>query len=262
MTFAQACLRVAQYAQSDLDLYTGDDFDIKAGEDVSPAAIGQHVNDAVRWIADRIQPFDPLVVLTLTAGEARYSLQGPAISKRVTRPSRFYAIGKGYFNGPPGRIDSEFYGRSPGFYSPMWINKQYPGWQGTAPGTPQAVIYLGRALPEIILWPTPDAAYVTSFASPTDHIYVEGVAIPNDLATDGSADDTELPIPIELHEPAVYLAAYKGRMPKAQEESAWRSLAAYRPEWERKVDEVRKLQAADAFGPEDEFGYTHPMLET
>lgn len=251
MTLLQACQRVAQFSQLDLDLFVGEKGTTTAA--AADADLRMLVNWGVRAIAWRIRPYDPQIGLTVVAGTSRYSLHDLAVvTKRVIRPYRIYQRNeKGYFYGKTGR----------GLMQMSEFQNDFAGWQDQAAGNSTRVVYLGPASNEILLWPTPDANYITSFSGVTPQLFVEGTYLPNDLSTAGADDALELPLPYQLHEAACFAAAVKGRMPMATEQSAWTSLSAFSTEWESLANEVERLQSNALVGDLSEYGYRGEVLD-
>lgn len=257
MTLAEACTRVAQFARLDLDLYFGEKSGAMdpASSAFAPADADMRtlVNWGIRAVAWRIRPYDPQIGLTIVAGTSRYSLHDRSVvTKRVIRPYRVYQRNnKGYFRGRTGR----------GLMQMSEFQNHFSGWQDQPAGSSTRVVYLGPATNEILLWPTPDAAYITSFGGVTPQLYVEGTCLPNDMATDSADDANELPLPYQLHEAACFAAAVKGRLSSATEESAWRSLSAFSAEWEGLATEVERLQSNALVGDLSEYGYECEVMD-
>lgn len=187
------------------------------------------INWAVRTIARHAFVIDPAVALTLTADTATYDMEDTSVvAKRIVRP--FKVI----INGNPIRTAR---GDSYGLWSLEEIERVNPAFRTGVSGRPvRATWHSGKYL---FLDPKPTQTVVDAGNS-----FIEGQVMPADL-TAGDMN-AELPLAVDLHEAAAYLAAYRSAFPNATEAEQWQRLREAQAAVTASVTEAGK-QGRDAY---------------
>src|SRR5687768_14841814 len=165
MNLQEACEEVIRLSYIRKDLAIGE---FEPGDTITPE-LRSLVNRGTRIVSRVLCPFDHDIGMTITAGTARYSMNDlTVVEKRVTKLYSAYALGKGSFFGPNRTSLSTW------SLSQMDDNSQGGSWRDAVAGESTRIVDLGRGTGDILLWTTPSASYVASFASGTNQIRLAG----------------------------------------------------------------------------------------
>lgn len=231
MTLKQACEFLVEQAQYYKDLSIGPYSYPLDSPDVKLRGL---VMRGMRIFASRVRPIDPDVGLTLAASTSRYSLQGAAMTHRVIVPLHAFVVGHGRTYGPSGKNDGEP-------WSIAQMDKYTTEWRTEPEGEPSRVIWISGTN-ELIAWPTPSAAWIAAQSVLANQVRLTAHIYPNELATDGTDDAEELPMPIDLHEGICLCALAAARKATAASAEVWKQIEITHAEWVQIAEEAATRQ--------------------
>lgn len=202
---------VKQHLLYDLDNY--------AGQTPTDLAIVGQLNWAQRAVARKIEPYDPLIGLTLTPSQLQHNLRDLAVvTKKVVRPELVMINGVTLLT-----RDQKDYG----LWSMNELRSSCSTWFSDAAGTPTKAVFYDTKL---ILHPKPTSAFANS--------YIAGVYFPADL-TDPAVTDATPDLPEEIHEALALMAALYAADPNVSEAEGLSRLGRYS---QRAHDAIRQVE--------------------